>query len=71
MKITAFKGLKGSMTADGLTQVVIYDDLGQPLMIASSPAPGIVVTSQVGEDNFARMLQELKLTAAVPKVRNA
>ena len=71
MKIVGFRGLKGTTNVDNITQAVLYDDLGQPLMIISSPSSGVIITSQVGDENFSKMLKDLKLTEAVPKVRNA
>lgn len=71
MKVVSFRGLRGVATVDKITQAVLYDDLGQPLMIISSPAAGVIITSQVGDENFGKMLNDLKLTEAIPKVRNA
>lgn len=71
MKLTGFKGLKGSVTVEGLTQAVLYDDLGQPIFIVSSPAPGVVVFAAAGDEDFSRLLSELKITAKVPKVIDA
>lgn len=71
MKISGFRGLRGSVELKDLTQVVLYDDLGQPLLIANSPANGVVVVMQVGDESFEKMLRELKLTEPVPRVKNA
>lgn len=71
MKLVGFKGLKGSVIVEGLTQAVIHDDLGQPIFIVSSPAPGVVVFVAAGDEEFPRLLSELKITAKAPKVIDA
>jgi hypothetical protein len=71
MNITGFRGLRGSVTLEGLTQVVIYDDLGQPIFIVSSPAPGIAVYVAAGDEEFSKLLSELKISAKAPRVVDA
>jgi hypothetical protein len=70
MKITGFRGLRGSVELDGLTQVVVYDDLSQPIFILSSPAPGVVMYVAADDPDFPRLLKELSITSKVPKVIN-
>ena len=71
MKLNCFRGLKGSTVIEGLTQVVIYDDLGQPIFIVSSPTPGVVVYVAAGDDDFNKMLSELKLSTKPTRVVDA
>ena len=71
MKINGFRGLKGSTVIEGLTQVVIYDDLDQPIFIVSSPAPGVVVYVSVGDEDFGKLLADLKITAKPARVVDA
>lgn len=71
MQITGFRGLKGSVALDGLTQVVIFDDLGQPIFIVSSPAPGVAVYVAAGDEEFSKLLAELKISAKAPRVIDA
>lgn len=70
MKITGFRGLRGSTELDGLTQIVVYDDLSQPIFILSSPAPGVVMYVAADDPDFTRLLKELGITSKVPKVIN-
>lgn len=66
MRVEILRGLGGPVVLDGVTRVLVLNDQGTPISVASQWMPGVAIASHAGEGaKFTQILAGLGVDRTV------